>query len=1017
MWSSDYAKDRKVNWLRRFIDFDPDFFSGVLRSLCVLLFAFAISCAAAQDTAANVLEFTEAEQAWIDANPAPTVGVVADNEPYSFFRNGQTMGWTVDVIRRVEAHTGLTFKIRLGAWPEVYGRFREGGLDVIADISMTPERTPFINFTDAYHLRRTVLFQNVDRPIIDIEDLAALRDKRIGVIKDIYYTAELEEAGLAPVAYDTYRDLMAALAFGWVDAVLAAELTGNFFARENGFSNVDAAGALPLTSVSLEDFRFGTLKPQEGGAGPLHSILQKAVAAIPTAELAAITERWLTYRAGRQLVAGPLRLLPEEQAFIEDAPPLSIGFMSDYEPFSFLEDGRGQGLAVQLAHEISSRTGLVVKPVFDNWPNLMAGFRSGEIDIMTNMSFTEERTDYTLFSEEYHRIPNAVFVRSGFGPYTGLDSLDGKVVAIASGIYYADAVTDRLDRVIAYDTQEEILEALSTGEVDAAIMALSNGNAIIRRLGLINIEIGGEFLLDGIEREDLRFGVSPKYPYVRSIIDRAMSAMPLSSWHDLETRWLGPAVAGITPRRANLTLRERSFLARKGVINVCVDPLIPPYTAVDDDGAFTGVAADVMARLAEIGGFDWQVQPVRMWGDNFAPAPDHECDVVPFTMDRGDENGNWDVTQPYMVLPMAVATQLHKPFVESLRAFAGQRVGYVPQRSPAELLKRRYPEVTLIPVADEEEGVRRVRDDTLDATLGTLASFGYLLTEMEANDVKISGRIAEDWRAVIATRADEPMLAEIFEKLLASLGDHEVNLILNRQMLVRIEESVNYTRLIQLAVAAALVVALFVFWNRQLYRLNTALNVANRKLQEVSIRDGLTGVFNRMHFDERASESFMLARRNGWLFSIAMLDVDHFKAVNDDHGHPFGDACLKQIAGILVVFFERGGDHVARYGGEEFVVFEMGGASREFVARLESLREAIAETPVGRGDEKRSITISIGCHTAVPEPEQSMADFLRLADQSLYDAKRGGRNKVVVSGHAPDGAAPGGAMPAPGAAT
>ncbi len=977
-------------------------------ALAVMAALAAVSCGTAR---AAELDLTEAERAWIAANPSPTIGVVSDNEPYSFYRNGQIMGWTVDVIRRIEARSGMTLNIRLGAWPEIYKRFREGDLDMIADISMTPQRVPFIDFTDAYHLRRTVLFQNIDKPLPRIDGLAALEDKRFGIMRDIYYSGDLTAAGLSPIPYDTYRDLMAALAFGWIDTALAPELTGNFFARENGFSNVDVAGSLPVSSISLEDFRFGTLKPQDGDAPLLHSILQKALTAIPTEELQAITERWLTYRSGRNLIAGPLRLLPEEQAFIADAPPLKIGFISDYEPFSFLEDGRGQGFAVQLAHEISARTGMVMKPVFDNWSNLLEAFRSGEIDIISNISFTEERDAYTLFSQEYHRIPNAVFVRSGFGPYTGIDSLEGKLVGIGEDIYYAGALTERLGEVVQFSTQEDILKALSAGEIDAAVMALSNGNAIIRRLGLINIEIGGEFLLDGVEREDLRFGVSPRYPFARSIIDRALNAMPVSSWNDLERHWLGPRIAGIANGRDVLSLAEREFLRSKGVIKVCFDPLIPPYSAVDADGRFTGVTADIIARIAELGSFVWQVQPVETWGDNHAPAGSYECDVLPFASAPAVPDSDWELTAPYLVMPLAVATPLQTQFVESLHPFAGKRVGYVPGRTPIDLLQRRYPDVTLVPVADESEGIDRIREKTLDATLGTLGRFGLLLSDMDASDVKISGRIAEETRAAMATPADEPMLGEIIGKLLANLDEEEVDVILNRQMLVQIEESVNYTRLIQLGIAATLVLALFVFWNRQLYRLNTALNTANRKLQEVSIRDGLTGVYNRHHFDERSNENFLLARRNGWLFSIAMLDVDHFKAINDELGHPFGDVCLQQIAATITDYFSRGGDHVARYGGEEFVVFEMGGSSTEFRTRLEAMREAIARTPAGTDSEKRTITLSIGCHSAVPSLSESLGDFLSKADQSLYEAKSSGRNTLVVHSDAP--AAGAGAVQAP----
>ncbi|ADZ71563.1 diguanylate cyclase [Polymorphum gilvum] len=938
------------------------------------------------------------ERAWTEANPTISVGVVSDNEPYSFFRNGQIMGWTVDVLRRLEAATGLSFEIRMGTWHEIYGDFRSGGLDVIADISRTEERSGFIDFTDAYHLRRTVLFHNVDRPLADDGGVDALRHKRVGIIKDIYYAPALHKAGIEAIDYASYRDLMAAVAFGWVDAVLAAEMTGNFFVRENGFSNVIAAGSLPLTDVALEDFRLGVLKDvNDRDKAILHGVLNKAVAALATDELAATTERWLAYRSGHAPSVTPLRLLPEEQDFIESAPPLSIGFISDYEPFSFLADGRGQGLAVDLAHDISAQTGLVLNPVYDNWSNLLARFKAGDLDIIANISRTDERADYTLFSQEYHRIPNAVFVRSGFGPYTGLESLAGKSVGIGKDIYYADKLKARLGNVRTYSTQEDIVLALSRSEVDAAIVALSNGNAIVRRLGLINIEIGGEFEMEGVEREDLRFGVSPQYPFVKSILDRAMSAMPLSRWAALETNWLGPRLAGAAPKRAPLTTEERAYLDAKGVVKVCLDPDMPPFATAGKDGTLSGLAPDIMSLLATRGGFAWQAVTAEGGGNALDTARRLGCDVVPLALEAGILVHGWDVTTPYLRLPIAVATQLHRPFVDGMRDLDGQTVGVVPGRVPANLLGQRYPKVTLVEVASEDEGLRLVQQGRLDALLGTLARLGYLITTMGANDIKISGRIAEHASAVVATRADEPLLDAIFTKLVADLDQDEVQVLLNKQILVPLEQTVDYTLLLQMAGVAALLLAMFLYWNRKLYALNTALNAANQKLHAVSITDGLTGLFNRRHFDTRGTEEFGLCQRNGWLFSIAMVDVDHFKRVNDEVGHVAGDLCLQRLAYMLHRHFRRNGDTVARYGGEEFVVYTMGGTAADFRSHLERLRAAVDSTPVETEAGLRHLTVSIGCHAAVPAPEQSLDDFIALADARLYDAKNQGRNRLVAN--------------------
>lgn len=982
------------------------------RSLPVigLLLCIAVALTLAGAPGAVAAELTEAERQWVEDHPDVTIGVVSDNEPYSFFRNGRTMGWTLDVLERVSAETGIRFIPRMGAWPEIYRTFRAGGLDAIADISMTRERLPFINFTDAYHQRRTVVFQNVDSPLPDPVDIASLADRRVGVIADIYYTDALRDAGIEPVPYSTYRDLMAALAFKWVDAAIAAEMTGNFFARENGFSNISVAGTLPLASAALEDFRLGTMKADgETDRAMLAAILAKGVGAVPTDELAAITARWLTYRSDRPPLGAPLRLLPEERNFIANTPPLTIGYMNDYEPFSFLADGRGQGFAVELANEISAATGLPITPIYDNWASLLAAFRAGDIDIISNISKTADREAFTLYSREYYRIPNAVYVRSGFGPYQGLESLADRTVAIGEDIYYADALRSQLGNVRAYSSQEAILMALAEGEVDAAIMALSNGNAIIRRLGLINIEIGGEFLMDGVQREDLRFGVSPRYPYARSIIDRAMSAMTAGRWNELETHWLGPPVAKIAQRRRQmLTEEEQDYLDDKGVVSVCIDAMTPPYTSIDAAGNLNGVAAQVLNLLADRGGFKWQFVPTSTRSGS-VETDRPECDVRPFTTDH-QANGAWSLSRPYLILPMAVVNEIGDPFAESMTRLSGKRVGVSPTESPMGMLARRYPDVELVEVASETDALEGVRDGTLDAAIGTLPSLGYLLAQAATGDVKISGRIAEDWRAAIATRANQPLLAGIFDKLIADLDPVEVQSILSNQMLVRIERRVDYALLAELGAAALFVIALIIYWNRKLKRLNVALEAANRKLQELSVTDVLTGLANRRHFDRRIGEALGLSQRNRIELSLAMIDVDHFKHVNDEMGHQFGDQCLQYIAELARKVFRREGDVLARYGGEEFVVFSFGGTNADFVSRVELLRRQLAETPFRADGQERRLTISAGCYTAVPAMGADPGEFVGRADALLYEAKQAGRNRIAADppdeGLPPNGPSP-----------
>ncbi len=175
---------------------------------------------------------------------------------------------------------------------------------------------------------------------------------------------------------------------------------------------------------------------------------------------------------------------------------------------------------------------------------------------------------------------------------------------------------------------------------------------------------------------------------------------------------------------------------------------------------------------------------------------------------------------------------------------------------------------------------------------------------------------------------------------------------------------------------------------------------AEGQLRELAARDELTGLYNRRELERllrAATESHRAARLP---LSAVLVDVDHFKAVNDTHGHAVGDAILQAVAARLVGA-TRAGDVVARYGGEEFALLLPGVGAAEAEAVAERARQAIAADPfAGRGDDGRPLTLpltaSFGVAVLYPVDGGVSDLLLRRSDRALYQAKHAGRNRVVV---------------------
>jgi len=167
-------------------------------------------------------------------------------------------------------------------------------------------------------------------------------------------------------------------------------------------------------------------------------------------------------------------------------------------------------------------------------------------------------------------------------------------------------------------------------------------------------------------------------------------------------------------------------------------------------------------------------------------------------------------------------------------------------------------------------------------------------------------------------------------------------------------------------------------------------------IHNMAIQDGMTGIHNKRYFTEFLEREIAVASRHGHPLTLVMFDVDHFKKVNDSHGHLAGDAVLKDLASRIKPRIRRE-DLFARYGGEEFACVLPSTALPGGIVFAEHLRTIIEEKPVAFEDKQISFTISLGVTVLHKETGIDSAAMIKRADENLYAAKRNGRNRVVPS--------------------
>lgn len=924
-----------------------------------------------------------------------SIGIVADNAPYSSLGPGGLRGFSIDILEELSRTSGVEFEYRVGSWSEIYGAFLRGELDAVDEISWREDRADKMLFTRPYHLRHTVIMHDENRPLPAIEALSDLKGYRIGTLTDIYYAGILKESGLEVVEYGLQPDLVRALAFGWVDAIIGPEVTLRYMARQQGFVNIEPLAAAPLGGQETEDFRIAVHLDQP----QLYQRLDEGLAAIDPHWIEALRERWQEF-GGKALDDKALKLTPAQQLTVRQQAPLRVGLMSDYAPLSFEDGGRVQGLSVDILTRVMDLTGLQATPVVDQWSVLIELFQQGEIDVIANISDLKERRSFTRFTQPYHHVPIVVFTRKPGFRLNSPDDFRGQKIAISTGIFYERKVRDLASEgVISFDNQTSMFRALASGTVDLVLAALPNGNHWVRELGLTDVRIAGELSLPDVSGEDLRFGLRPELEPLVPIIDAALAAITPTEMRTIENRWLG-AQLETNSAFTGLSAAEQDFLeTRSNSLSYCIHPDWMPLEGLDSKGQHQGLSATLLDIFSLRSGVTFNLRPTRSWRDSLAALKQGQCDLVPLIGRSEGQSEGLALTSAFYTLPSIVLGRIEAPFIGSLSDIDQHPIAIVRDSPLLSELRRSYPGLNLIEVDNETEGVQGLQRGEWYGYISTLATASQKLQDLGLADIRVIGRVPMDLELALATPAAEQHLGTLMQKLVLSLSSEDLHRMDSEWRTVRLQQRVDYSLLWQILSITAIVLFMLFYWNRKLGALNRELAAANERLAVTSTTDELTGLGNRTSFEQHYEACYQVCQRNGLSFMVAMVDADHFKQVNDRFGHAVGDECLRAISRTMREHFRRETDYLIRFGGEEFVIFAVANSPADAAERLEALRRGIEQlrVPTSDGQEVR-VSVSIGYCRLVPEIGQRSEQWLRMADRAVYEAKRKGRNRVVDAG-------------------
>lgn len=414
----------------------------------------------------------------------------------------------------------------------------------------------------------------------------------------------------------------------------------------------------------------------------------------------------------------------------------------------------------------------------------------------------------------------------------------------------------------------------------------------------------------------------------------------------------------------------------------CVDPDWPPYEVINPAGAHQGIAADLLALAASRVGLELTLVPTRDWDDSMAAVKRGDCLFLDF-LNQTPKRDEWLVfTEPLFIDPNVIITREEQSFIADPAALSDKIIVLPKGTAIEERVRHDFPNLTIVTTNSEAEAFEMVSNRKADLTIRSMMVAVDTIKKQGWFNLKVSGLVpGYENKLRIGIRKDRADLVDILNPGIASITPQERNAIANRHVSINVQTAVDY-RLIGTIVAVFLVILLSnLLWAMKLRKVN-------RQLQHMSRHDGLTGLWNRAGLDEHLETELERAHRHGAPLSAIMLDLDHFKKVNDQLGHLTGDRVLTELAFIL----DRAArklDIVGRWGGEEFLVL------------CPDADAGQALSVAGRiGADTRGHAFVTGWHHTVSagvaqwRPGESAHSLIQRADAALYQAKNAGRDRV-----------------------
>lgn len=439
-------------------------------------------------------------------------------------------------------------------------------------------------------------------------------------------------------------------------------------------------------------------------------------------------------------------------------------------------------------------------------------------------------------------------------------------------------------------------------------------------------------------------------------------------------------------------------------IKYCIDPNWAPYEFLSN-GNHVGISKYYLDILAEKTELKLELIPTTTWEESYKLLQSGECIFTPFLNYSKSRAKLLSFSDIYFRAPNVLYAHFDKPLIGGFDGISNETVAIVKNYRMNDFLKENFPNIKIIPVDSEREGLISVNDGEIDLFVGSFYAANLIVQKDALINLRIVGISEQEDELRIGIIHSHQYLQKKINEAISTLTKAEHRKVYKNIQPVELVKQMDYTLATQVGAVFIGILMLFATKhygtmklakklktkNHALECLRSALEDKNAQLAELSIRDSLTGLYNRTFLSEQIEKNIKLKSRYDTPCCLLIIDIDDFKLFNDKFGHKVGDNVLQNVTKTLQEV-ARDTDVVSRWGGEEFVILCPETVLSQALQLAKRIQKTLMEHQI---HQVNNITCSIGISELASNSNENQL-FID-ADRALYQAKAKGKNCVCIT--------------------